>query len=173
MAKNVKARRKRPDNSDCHVGQLVRLKQKILKLRLFMWKKKVLLHQENAPCHEWWQNTLVLFIFGTNLCIQNLFCFCFVYITFIYERKHLMIPIHIVFGTLCSCRSFGLLLGPYTWCLWRCPTVFDSFFLRSSVYSLFFVHIGNFICLVLSIPGKRFFIHHMRRQLMCEQTQHG
>ena len=39
-------------NSECYIGQLMRLKNEIGEKRLQMKKKKVLFHQDNAPCHK-------------------------------------------------------------------------------------------------------------------------
>ena len=39
-------------NSECYIGQLIRLKNEIGEKGLQMKKKKVLFHQDNAPCHK-------------------------------------------------------------------------------------------------------------------------
>ena len=39
-------------NSERYIGQLMRLKNEIGQKRLQMKKKKVLFHQDNAPCHR-------------------------------------------------------------------------------------------------------------------------
>ena len=39
-------------NSERYIGQLMRLKNEIGEKRLQMQKKKVLFHQDNAPCHK-------------------------------------------------------------------------------------------------------------------------
>ena len=39
-------------NSECHIGQLMRLKNDIGEKRLPMKKKRVLFHQDNAQCHK-------------------------------------------------------------------------------------------------------------------------
>ena len=39
-------------NSEHYIGQLMRLKNEIGEKRLQMKKKKVLFHQDNAPCHK-------------------------------------------------------------------------------------------------------------------------
>ena len=39
-------------NSERYIGQLMRLKNEIDEKRLQMKKKKVLFHQDNAPCHK-------------------------------------------------------------------------------------------------------------------------
>ena len=39
-------------NSERYIGQLMRLKDEIAEKRLQMKKKKVLFHQDNAPCHK-------------------------------------------------------------------------------------------------------------------------
>ena len=39
-------------NSERYIGQLMRLKNEIGEKRLQMKKKKVLFHQDNAPCHN-------------------------------------------------------------------------------------------------------------------------
>ena len=39
-------------NSERYIGQLMRLKNEIGEKRLQLKKKKVLLHQDNAPCHK-------------------------------------------------------------------------------------------------------------------------
>ena len=44
--------KRRTVNSEYYIALLVRLKEEIAKKRLQMKKKKVLFHQDNAPCHK-------------------------------------------------------------------------------------------------------------------------